>query len=136
MPTDTRIGAKDAMERRALLLHLGDVMEAIACVMKCADRYKTIGEAALLEESLMTFPILQEVALEMSPHEFVRRASGAYCQWPKDLLEAELDRKSLAHLVEHDLFAGNQAGWEAYTKDLRKAVPPPLGEAAPPANPY
>src|SRR5258708_7795644 len=32
-PPESRIDAKDGMERRALLLHLGDVMEAIACVM-------------------------------------------------------------------------------------------------------
>jgi hypothetical protein len=33
----------DGIERRALLLHLGDVLEASACVMKCANRFNTVG---------------------------------------------------------------------------------------------
>ena len=46
---------QDAVERRALLLHFGDVVESIGCVMKCAARYNTIGEAAAQEEALMGF---------------------------------------------------------------------------------
>ncbi|MFP3647285.1 hypothetical protein [Paraburkholderia sp. SIMBA_054] len=144
------IGATDGMERRALLLHLGDVIEAIACVTKCAHRYNTIGEAVRQEESLMTFSILQEVEPEMTPLEFVTRAAGAYFLWPKALLDVNLNRRSLAHLVEHDLFADNEAGWKAYVEDLHADVPwfgrglgaehepdlPPLGDASPPGHPY
>ncbi|MFP3558734.1 hypothetical protein SB861_49985 [Paraburkholderia sp. SIMBA_049] len=144
------IGATDGMERRALLLHLGDVMEAIACVMKCAHRYNTIGEAVRQEESLMTFPILQEVEPEMTPLEFVTRAAGAYFLWPKELLDVSLNRRSLAHLVEHDLFADNEPGWKAYVKHLRADVPwfgrgvgvehepdlPSLGDPSPPERPF
>jgi hypothetical protein len=140
----------DGMERRTLLLHLGDVLEAIACVMKCANRYNTIGDARRQEESLMTFPILQEVAPEMAPMEFVTRAAGAYFPWAKALLDVNLDRGLLAHLVEHDLFTGNEAGWQAYVEDLRSDVPwfgrnvqaerepdlPPLGDTSTPEIPY
>ncbi|MFP3646406.1 hypothetical protein [Paraburkholderia sp. SIMBA_054] len=111
------------MERRALLLHLGDVIEAIACVMKCAHRYNTFGEAVRQEESLMTFSILQEVEPEMTPLEFVTRAAGAYFLWPKGLLDVSLNRRSLAHLVEHDLFADNEPGWRAYVEHLHADVP-------------
>jgi hypothetical protein len=51
----------DSIERRARLLHLGDVLEATACVMKCANRFNTVGGAVGQEESLMTFSILRMV---------------------------------------------------------------------------
>lgn len=43
----------EGLERRALLLHFGDVLEAIACVMKCADRFDTVVEAVGQEDSSM-----------------------------------------------------------------------------------
>lgn len=49
----------DGIERRALLLHLGDVLETCACLMKCAPRFNTVGEAVAQEESLMSFSILR-----------------------------------------------------------------------------
>jgi hypothetical protein len=41
----------EPIERRALLLHLGDVLEATACVMKCANRFNTVGEAVVQADS-------------------------------------------------------------------------------------
>lgn len=105
---------KDVHERRALLLHLGDAIEAIACVSKCGQHCNTVGESATQEESLMSFAILSEVDSEMTPLEFIKKASNAFFLWPKELLAETLNYQLLAHLVQHDLFAGDQAGWDRY----------------------
>jgi hypothetical protein len=34
----------DAFERRALLLHLGAVLEAVSCVMACGDDQQTVHQ--------------------------------------------------------------------------------------------
>ncbi|WP_244851562.1 hypothetical protein [Caballeronia sp. SL2Y3] len=114
---------QDAMERRALLLHLGDVVEAIGCVLKLSGRHKTIGEAAASEDSLADLPLLRFVAPELTPHDFAARAATAYFLWTKALLEATLNRKLLAHTVQHDLFAGDQPGWDAYVEMMKLQVP-------------
>jgi hypothetical protein len=113
----------DAMERRALLLHLGDILEAISCVMKCGHRYNTIGEAYAQEETLASFIFLRQIDAEMTPHDFAKRAASAFFLWPKELLDEELNRKVIAHVVQHDLFAGHQSGWDNYVADLRATVP-------------
>jgi hypothetical protein len=64
--------------RLTLLLHLGDVLEATACVMKCTNRFNTVGEAVGQEESLMSFSILRMVDAEMTPYEFAKRAASAF----------------------------------------------------------
>jgi hypothetical protein len=112
----------DGFERRALLLHLGDIIEAIACLLKCGNAFNTIGEAAARAESLSEFWILRTVDAEMTPHEFAKRAASAFFLWPKQLLDAELIREALAHLVQHDLFEGHQNGWDMYVSELRKHV--------------
>ncbi len=113
----------DGIERRALLLHLGDVLEASACVMKCANRFNTVGEAVGQEESLMSFSILRIVDAEITPYEFAKRAASAFFLWPKLLLDESINRPLLANLVRHDLFDGNQSGWESYVSELRNQVP-------------
>ena len=113
----------DGIERRALLLHLGDVLEAAACVMKCANRFNTVGEAVGQEESLMSFSILRVVDAELTPYEFAKRAASAFFLWPKALLEEPINRLLLANLVQHDLFSGNQGGWESYVAELQQQVP-------------
>src|SRR6195952_4849845 len=113
----------DGMERRALLLHLGDILEAISCVMKCGHRYNTVGEAYAQEETLASFAFLRQVDAEMTPHDFAKRAASAFFLWPKELLDEELNRKVLAHVVQHDLFSGHQTGWDKYAADLRASVP-------------
>jgi hypothetical protein len=112
----------DGIERRALLLHLGDVLEACACVMKCAPRFNTVGEAVAQEESLMSFAILRMVDPEMTPYEFAKRAASAFFLWPKALLEEGLNHPLLANLVQHDLFIGHQSGWDSYVSELRQHV--------------
>ncbi len=113
----------DGMERRALLLHLGDILEAISCVMKCGHRHNTIGEAYAQEDTLASFAFLRQIDPEMTPHDFAKRAASAFFLWPKELLDKELSHNVLAHVVQHDLFAGNQPGWDGYASDLRVSVP-------------
>jgi hypothetical protein len=43
--------------------------------------------------------------------------------WPKALLDETLNRQLLAHTIQHDLFAGNAKGWEAYVSERRQEVP-------------
>jgi len=112
----------DGIERRALLLHLGDMLEATACVMKCANRFNTVGEAVGQEESLMSFSILRMVDAESTPYEFAKRAASAFFLWPKLLLDEPLNRPLLANLVQHDLFHDNQSGWESYVSELQQQV--------------
>jgi hypothetical protein len=113
----------DSLERRALLLHLGDVFEVIACIMKCADRFNTVEQAVAHEDSLTAFPILRMIDVEVTPLEFTRNATGASFLWPKALLDERLNRPLLANLVQHDLFSGNQSGWDAYVTERRQQVP-------------
>ncbi|SAL60138.1 hypothetical protein [Caballeronia telluris] len=113
----------DPYERRALLLHLGDVLEAIFCLSKCADSRASIGDALQKDDALVSFAILSQVDAGMHPQEFVRRATGAFFVWPKALLDETLNRRLLAQTVQHDLFAGNEAGWTAYLSERRKEVP-------------
>jgi hypothetical protein len=113
----------DPYERRALLLHLGDVLEAIFCLSKCADSRTSIGEALQKDDALVSFAILNHVDAAMHPQDFIRRATGAFFVWPKALLDETLNRQLLAHTVQHDLFAGNATGWDAYVSERRKEVP-------------
>src|ERR1700712_3619096 len=113
----------DGIERRALLLHLGDVLEASACVMKCANRFNTVGEAVGQEESLMSFSVLRMVDAEITPYELAKRAASAFFLSPKLLLDESINRPLLANLVQHDLFQGSQGGWESYVSELQQQVP-------------
>ncbi|WGS55189.1 hypothetical protein LFL96_35200 (plasmid) [Paraburkholderia sp. D15] len=99
------------------------MFEAIACVMRCADRSNTVGEAVAQEDTLTAFPILRTVDAEMTPLEFARSAASAFFLWPKALLDEHLNRRLLANLVQHDLFSGNQSGWDAYVAERRQQVP-------------
>lgn len=55
--------------------------------------------------------------------EFARRATSAFVEWPRELLEFELNRKRLASTVQRNLFDGNAEGWDAYVAGLRAEVP-------------
>jgi hypothetical protein len=114
---------KDAYERRALLLHLGDVLEALSCLSRSGQRYATLGEAIAREDSLSGFTWLGYIDAGMSPQHVTERATAAFFLWPKTLLDEELNRSLLASVVQHDLFGANALGWERYIKELRKDVP-------------
>lgn len=146
--TKQETATQDPYERRALLLHLGDVLESVFCLSQCADDYASIGEAVKGNEALAGFTLLGFIDEKMAPRDFIRRASGAFFVWPKALLDETLNRPLLANTVKHDLFADNAKGWEAYRQERRKDAPwfgedltdvaksaPPAHEAAPAAAP-
>jgi hypothetical protein len=114
--------AQDPYERRALLLHLGDVLETVFCLSQCADDYASIGEALRGNDALAGFTLLNLVDANMPPRDFIRRASGAFFVWPKALLDETLNRAMLANTVRHDLFDDNAPGWDAYVAERRKDV--------------
>jgi hypothetical protein len=113
---------KDAFERGALLLHLGDVLEVVSRLLKCGDGHKTVRELAAANDSLGGFPLLQ-VSPQMTAEQFVRRGTDAFFAWPRELLEPELNRKRLASTVRRSLFTDNAEGWRAYVAALRSEVP-------------
>ncbi|WP_248322418.1 hypothetical protein [Caballeronia sp. Sq4a] len=131
---------QEPYERRALLLHLGDVLETVFCLSQCADEYASIGDAVRGNDALAGFTLLGFVDARMSPREFIRRASGAFFVWPKALLDESLNRPMLANTVKHDLFEDNPTGWRAYVEERRAEVPwfgedlPEIAESAAPAH--
>ncbi|BBU29691.1 hypothetical protein BTHE68_34250 [Burkholderia sp. THE68] len=138
--TKQQTATQDPYERRALLLHLGDVLESVFCLSQCADEYASIGEAVKGNEALAGFTLLGFIDEKMAPRDFIRRASGAFFVWPKALLDETLNRPMLANTVKHDLFADNAKGWNAYAEERRKDVPwfgealPDVAESAAPAH--
>jgi hypothetical protein len=129
---------KDAFERRALLLHLGNVLDAMDKVLSHSGEQPamTLGELESAQRSLAKLPLLRHVSREMTAHEFVRRVSATFAVWPAALLEAELNRERLAVVVRDALFAANDDGWRAYVASLKDEVSwfgdglPPLPQAA------
>ncbi|EIF30855.1 hypothetical protein BCh11DRAFT_06364 [Burkholderia sp. Ch1-1] len=116
---------KDAYERRALLLHLGDVLEAVNRLMICSgDKQgkQTVHEAVAAHDSLKGVPLLMHVSPSMATRDFVEHATAAFLSWPRELLELELDREQLARTVQQALFADNAQGWQDYVVRLREAV--------------
>lgn len=121
--TNQQADVHEPYERRALLLHLGDVLETVFCLSQCADEYASIGEAVAGNDALAGFTLLGFVDARMTPRDFIRRASGAFFVWPKALLDEALNRPMLASTVKHDLFEDHAAGWRAYADERRKDVP-------------
>jgi len=124
---------KDAFERRALLLHLGTVLDTINTLLALADSDSshTVRELAAAHRALAKHPLLQQMPAALSPHAFAQRASAAFAVWPQALLEAELDRERLALVVRDALFTANEAGWHAYVDSLKEEVSW-FGEGLPP----
>jgi hypothetical protein len=113
----------DAFERRALLLHLGDVLEAVNRLLRCGDGHKTVRELVAENDSLARLALLRHVSPRMTSGEFVQHATSAFVAWPRELLQPELNREGVASTVQRNLFAGNAEGWRAYVAGLRGEVP-------------
>jgi len=112
----------DRFDRRKLLLHLGDMLEALNCLSRTGQPDMLVAQLAAQQESLQAFKFLQMVAPGMTVAAFGARVASAFFLWPKELLEAELNRKALASTVQHDLFDGNPDGWKAYVARMQKKV--------------
>ncbi len=114
---------KDAFERRALLLHLGTVFDAVDKLLSSGgNRKTTVRQLAAANDALAGLPWLRYMSGPMTPHEFAQRACAAFAAWPAQLLEAELNRERLAVTVREHLFAANDDGWHAYVASLTPEV--------------
>lgn len=116
---------KDAYERRALLLHLGSVLQGAShiAVHRRDERDDIpVRNLCAVAELAKTLPWLACLSPQMNAHEFVVQALRAFRSWPEDLLELPLDRPKLAEPVREHLFADNQPGWQAYIAMLRSEV--------------
>jgi hypothetical protein len=115
---------KDAFERRALLLHLGAVLDALDKLLaRSGDGTATLRDVLSAHRSLSKLPLLRHVSGEMTAREFAQQASAAFAVWPAALLEAKLNREYLASVVRDGLFATHHEGWRAYVAGLKHDVP-------------
>ncbi|PTB18653.1 hypothetical protein C9I57_21840 [Trinickia symbiotica] len=112
----------DRFDRRELLLHLGDVLEAASGVAKIDRPDVPVSRLALSDSSLQAFPFLRNVATRVLAKDFSQRVASAYGHWPRALLEAELDHAALALPVRRELFDGGADGWDAYVGYMRQKV--------------
>lgn len=111
---------KDAYERRALLLHLGDVLEGIDRLL--SDGLLSVHDLVVADKDLERFTWLSQLSPGMQTEEFVRRAARGFCSWPIELLEPELNHERLALTVQRSVFADNPEGWRAYAGTLQQQV--------------
>jgi hypothetical protein len=120
MSEDTVID--DRFDRRELLLHLGDILEALTCLVRIKKADQSVAQLVRDEESLQDFEFLRALEPNMTVTEFCAGVGSAFFLWPKALLELELNRNALASTVQHDLFAGNPDGWDVYVTHVQKKV--------------
>jgi hypothetical protein len=111
---------KDAFERRALLLHLGDVLNVINAALADIGRQRTLQQVIAANGALAGQAWLASLGTDMDAQAFVKSASAAFAAWPAQLLEERVDYAQLAAAVQRNLFADNAAGWRAYV-DVMKA---------------
>ncbi len=76
--TKQEVGVNDPYKRRALLLHLGDVLETVFYVSQCANDYASIGAALPGNDALAEFTWLAFIDENMTPRELIRHTSGAF----------------------------------------------------------
>jgi hypothetical protein len=112
----------DRFDRRELLLHLGDMLEALSCLARTGRPEALVKQLAREQDSLQGLEFLRTVSAKMTVAEFGARVASAFFLWPKELLDTELNRNALASTVQHDLFGGNPDGWKAYAAHMQKKV--------------
>lgn len=113
---------KDALERRALLLHLGRVLQLTTRICESRPATATVGELIAQNPMLEDEPLLEYVLPGLLVKDFTMHALRAFCLWPQYLLEDPLDRDALAASVRDHLFRDNPRGWHAYVAQLRTEV--------------
>lgn len=112
----------DRFDRRELLLHLGDVLNALNCLARTSEPGALVAHLMQNEDSLQDFDFLRALAPQMTVTEFTTRVAGAFFLWPRELLETELNRDALASTVQQSLFDGNPDGWKTYASHVQKKV--------------
>lgn len=113
---------EDTLERRALLLHLGRVLQLIVRLGETTSAPATIGEFIACNPILEDNPLLARLPATLLVDEFRTRALRAFCLWPQWLLEDPLDRNALAESVHDHLFSDTPRGWRAYASALHAEV--------------
>jgi len=112
----------DRFDRRELLLHLGDMLEALSCLTRTGAPHSPVVQLAKEEDLIRDFEFLGVLAPKMTVDDFSARVAGAFFLWPKKLLDIKLNREALAATVQHELFDGNPDGWNAYVAHIQKKV--------------
>jgi hypothetical protein len=121
--TDKEATMEDAYERRALLVHLGEVLQTLCRIVQYESGDATVGDLLADYEILSDVPLVEHVSDLMPIREFETAVMRAFCLWPQQLLETPLDHEALASPVRRNLFADNPHGWDAYAATLRSSVP-------------
>jgi hypothetical protein len=111
----------DRFDRRELLLHLGDMLDASSCLATTSEAAALVTQLAQGNE-LQNFEFLRALSPQMTVAAFSQGVACAFSMWPRELLEAELNRDALAAAVQHKLFDGNPNGWDAYVRYMQKKV--------------
>jgi hypothetical protein len=112
----------DRFDRRELLLHLGDMLEALSCLARTGAPDTPVVQLAKEQDLFRDFGFLRALAPKMTVAEFSARVASAFFPWPKELLDAELNHNALASTIQHDLFDGNPDGWKTYVAHMQKKV--------------
>ncbi|MBN3764783.1 hypothetical protein [Burkholderia sp. Ac-20365] len=113
---------KDAFERRALLLHLGDALQAISAALAADAKHHTLHHLLNAHAELGAHEWLAAVSAKMKTTEFAKRASASFEKWPVRLLDEQVDYSALALAVQDNLFADNPSGWRAYIDAMKREV--------------
>ncbi|ACC70392.1 hypothetical protein PPMP20_07865 [Paraburkholderia phymatum] len=124
---------KDAFERRALLLHLGDALQAIAAALATSAAHDTLRDLRNADASLAAHAWFAAISRDMKAADFAKRASAAFAAWPALLLEEQVDYTRLALAVRSHLFAEDPSGWRSYVEAIKREVEW-FGDALPSAN--
>jgi hypothetical protein len=114
--------ATDTSERRALLLHLGSVLELLSDLheLDCGD--KTLSEIFDVD-AITDHPLIECSACQITVNEFVGKTLHAFCMWPQWLIDENLDHHAFVSSVSTNLFANNPRGWNDYAERLQKHIP-------------
>jgi hypothetical protein len=115
-------GMDDRFDRRELLLHLGDMLDAASRLAKGSALDTAVSSRVQNDASLSGFWFLPTLAAKMTVAEFSADVADAFSQWPRELLEVELNRDALALAVQASLFGDNAEGWSAYVGHMQKQV--------------
>ncbi|WP_109482564.1 hypothetical protein [Paraburkholderia sp. C35] len=113
---------KDAFERRALLLHLGDALHAISAALADHAKHHTLHHLLNAHPELAAHAWLAAMPPKMKTADFAARASASFAAWPALLLEEQVDYSALALAVHDNLFAEDRSGWPAYIGAIKPEV--------------
>jgi hypothetical protein len=113
---------KDAFERRALLLHLGDALQTLSTALVADAKHHTVHHLLNAHPELAGHAWLAAVSPKMKAAEFAKRASASFVEWPALLLEEQVDYTRLALTVRDHLFSDDRTGWRTYVDAMKREV--------------